>query len=426
MSVAGHGYRTLKSIFHERGEAAVQEELQARRNGHSTYLLDEFTVGEHPLFYLADRTVLAHYDRIMVRERNIEQLSSRLPGVAMRSYLSDLAVRSIVATDSIEGVHTTRRLISEALTSGDSEDPRAKRAVEFMNLLNTLGERRPPDTVKEVRNLYDTLLEGHLDDENRLDGALFRAGPVHITSGTKVVHKPPMGEEAITANIQVALNHALNPNVPALFSAIAAHFMVEYTHPFYDGNGRLGRYLLVAHLGQTLTRLTTLTLPSTLNIQKSRYYKAFSAAEEPLNYGEVTGFLHVFLGLIEQAQEHLVDELESRNRAWRALGRRIAELEGSRTWTGGTPGLTSKKLDDVLRLLYMLGQVHIFRAPVAPTSSELQEALGVTAPTLRDRLKLLQGLGFVEGVKAGRTMRWSLTEEGTALLGLPAVDDDEE
>ena len=53
---------------------------------------------------------------------------------------------------------------------------------------------------------------------------------------------------------------------------------------------------------------------------------------------------------------------------------------------------------------------------------ELQEALGVTAPTLRDRLKLLQGLGFVEGVKAGRTMRWSLTEEGTALLGLPAVD----
>ena len=70
--------------------------------------------------------------------------------------------------------------------------------------------------------------------------------------------------------------------------------------------------------------------------------------------------------------------------------------------------------------------MQIFRAPVAPTSTELQEALGVTAPTLRNRLKLLQGLGFVEGVKAGRTMRWSLTEEGTALLGLPAVDDDEE
>ena len=63
---------------------------------------------------------------------------------------------------------------------------------------------------------------------------------------------PPDSEATIIANVQAALNHALDPNVPALFSAIAAHFMVEYTHPFYDGNGRLGRYLLVAHLGQTL------------------------------------------------------------------------------------------------------------------------------------------------------------------------------
>ena len=67
-----------------------------------------------------------------------------------------------MATDNIEGVHTTRRLISEALTSGDSEDPRAKRAGNLPNLLNTLEKRRPPDTVEEVRNLYDTLLEGHL------------------------------------------------------------------------------------------------------------------------------------------------------------------------------------------------------------------------------------------------------------------------
>ena len=164
MNTTGTRYRTLKSLFHERGEAAVQEELQARRNGHSTYLLNEFTVGEHPLFYLADRTALASFERIMRRERHIEQLSSQLPSIAMQSYLLDLAVRSIVASDRIEGVHTTRQLISEALTSGDSEDPRAKRAVEFVNLLKDLGAGRPPSTAEQVRSLYDTLLEGHLAD----------------------------------------------------------------------------------------------------------------------------------------------------------------------------------------------------------------------------------------------------------------------
>ncbi|QXW97770.1 Fic family protein [Rothia mucilaginosa] len=426
MSAAGHGYRTLKSIFHERGKAAAQTELQARRNGHSTYLLNEFTVGEHPLFYLADRTALASFERIMRRERHIEQLSSQLPSIAMQSYLLDLAVRSIVASDRIEGVHTTRQLISEALTSGDSEDPRAKRAVEFVNLLKDLGAGRPPSTVEQVRTLYDTLLEGHLTEEDRPDGALFRTKPVVIHDNTREIHRAPDSEATITANVQAALNHALNPNVPALFSAIAAHFMVEYTHPFYDGNGRLGRYLLVSHLGQTLTRLTTLTLPSTLNIQKSRYYKAFSTAEEPLNYGEVTTFLHAFLELIEKAQEYLEKELATRYEALVSLNKRTAELNQNHEWLRGETAKNQKKVDSLLDLLHLLGQANIFRAPVAPTSSELQEVLGVTAPTLRDRLKLLQGLGFVEGVKAGRTMRWSLTEAGTTLLGLPAVDDDEE
>ena len=426
MSAAGHKYRTLKRIFHERDKTAAQTELQARRNGHSTYLLNEFMVGEYPLFYLADRAALDSFESIMKRERRIEQLSSHLPGVAMRSYLSDLAVRSIVATDRIEGVHTTRRLISEALTSGDSEDPRAKRAVEFMNLLNTLGERQPPATVEEVRSLYDTLLKGHLDDENRLDGALFRTGSVRITSGTKVVHVPPVGEEAITANVQAALNHALDPGVPALFSAIIAHFMVEYTHPFYDRNGRFGRYLLASHMAQVLSHLTALTLPSTLNLRKDDYYKALSEVEEPLNYGEATVFLHAFLQMIEKAQKYLEDELITRYETLVSLNERIEALRQDDEWMQGESVKNQKKVRNLLDLLYILGQTSIFQAPVAPTSSELQEMLGITAPTLRDRLKSLQNLGLVDDVKAGRTVRWSLTDAGTDLLDLLVVEDDED
>ena len=426
MSGAGNGYRTLKSIFHERGEATAQAELQARRNGYSTYLIDTFKVGNHPLFYLVDRAALASFERIMKRERRIGQLSSRLPRAAMTSYLLDLTVRSIVATDRIEGVHTTRQIISDALATGDSEDPRAKRAVEFTSLLTTLGDRQPPATVEEVRKLYDTLLEGYLDDKDHLDGELFRTGPVRITNGTKDVHIPPVGEKNIIANIEVALAHALDPQASALFSAIIAHFMVEYTHPFYDGNGRFGRYLLANHMAQVLSHLTALTLPSTLNLHKKQYYKAFSVVEEPYNYGEATSFLHTFLQMTEKAQEYLEKELKTRYEALKSLRERVRELEQDREWLQGEDPKTRKQVTDMLKLLHLLGQTCIFRAPVALTSSNLEDALDVTAPTLRDRLKLLQGLGFVEGVKVGRTRRWSLTEAGTALLGLPAVDDDEE
>lgn len=136
--------------------------------------------------------------------------------------------------------------------------------------------------------------------------------------------------------------------------------------------------------------------------------------------------MHAFLELIEKAQEYLEKELATRYEALVSLNKRTAELNQNHEWLRGETTKNQKKVDSLLDLLHLLGQANIFRAPVAPTSSELQEVLGVTAPTLRDRLKLLQGLGFVKGVKAGRTMRWSLTEAGTALLGLPAVDDDED
>ncbi|WP_411197372.1 Fic family protein [Schaalia turicensis] len=33
-----------------------------------------------------------------------------------------------------------------------------------------------------------------------------------------------------------------------LVNALIGHFMVEHTHPFYDGNGRFGRFLLALNL----------------------------------------------------------------------------------------------------------------------------------------------------------------------------------
>ena len=117
--------------------------------------------------------------------------------------------------------------------------------------------------------------------------------------------------------------------------------------------------------------------------------------------------MHAFLELIEKAQEYLEKELATRYEALASLNKRTAELNQNHEWLRGETANNQKKVGSLLDLLHLLGQVHIFRAPVAPTSSELQDALSITAPTLRDRLKLLQGLGFVEGVKAGRTMRWS-------------------
>ena len=50
-------YRTLKSIFRERGQAAASAELARRLEGYSTYTAD-FMVGDHQLFYVATTDIV--------------------------------------------------------------------------------------------------------------------------------------------------------------------------------------------------------------------------------------------------------------------------------------------------------------------------------------------------------------------------------
>ena len=74
-------YRTLKSIFHERGQAAARAELARRLEGYSTYTAD-FMVGDYQLFYVATTDIVDAQQRILQRERDIDALLRVLPSAA--------------------------------------------------------------------------------------------------------------------------------------------------------------------------------------------------------------------------------------------------------------------------------------------------------------------------------------------------------
>ena len=111
-------------------------------------------MGDHQLFYVATTDIVDAQQHILQRERDIDALLRVLPSAASQSYLTDLAIRGIIATDEIEGVRTTRKIITDALVSENAD---GKRAREFVRLLEALGTAdNIPITPTAVREVYDT------------------------------------------------------------------------------------------------------------------------------------------------------------------------------------------------------------------------------------------------------------------------------
>lgn len=104
-----------------------------------------------------------------------------------------------------------------------------------------------------------------------------------------------------------------------LVGIMMSHFMFESIHPFYDGNGRTGRYLLGIQLSKILSPATALTMSSAINQFRNKYYKAFHAVEHRLNRGDGTPFVISMLELLIAAQEGLIENIKQRIDFWQAL-----------------------------------------------------------------------------------------------------------
>lgn len=402
----------LKTLFHMSGTNPA-EEIDAeyvRRISTAASVSWDFEVSGHRLFCFFPSSLTAKIERVLQRELSISRLWSSLTGAAQSHYLFSLLIAEVIATNEIEGIHSTRREIHEALQQTTGQE--RKRFHEFSRLYLQLATEQSvtfPKTLAELRTLYDSLLRDEVAPDDAPDGELFRAHAVHIVEGTREVHRGLAPEEAIANGLMTALDAVNNRDDNRLVNVLASHFMFEYVHPFYDGNGRLGRFLLSTALSNVVSLPTALTLSSQLASDKSKYYKAFSVTEEPMNRGELTFFVDIFLDVLLDAQEYLIEELSIKQSQLNKLSERIDELGTAR----GASGYS--KTD--IQTLFVLGQVQLFGPEYGISLAELAMALQRTTKTARTYVSVLEERGLVTETSK-RPLMFTLSASGRQLLSL--------
>lgn len=403
-------YKQMKRIFHEDSSSSryasnSEEALRRINDVSSTKTGIYLKTGE--LFFTAPPELTTLLERVLRLERKITQLWKALPLVAKKSYVLDLIIQEIYFTNEIEGIRSTRKQIKEALYSVEAspKDDSQKRFREFARLYLgiTKDEISFPATPRDIRKIYDVVLEGEIESSNELDGELFRTQGVDVRAGHRIVHEGVTPEEKIIEMLQQMIDFVEREDIPAVFSSLLSHFVFEYIHPFYDGNGRMGRFLLALYLSRPLSIPTVLLLSSAISDGLPIYYRAFEDTEDSLNHAEGTHFLIEMMRLIRTAQEDMIMELESRR----------AMLDAG-TDAIGQFGLDCKTKEAIL---YILLQAKLFDINRSYELGQIAEHLGKSKATARKYLGELESENYVEFVSL-RPLRARLTDDSFARLDI--------
>lgn len=410
-------YRSLKSIFHEFGQTRAETEERNRRSSPSA-LHWRYPIGDHLMFAVLTTEIAVLLERTMSLEREAVTRWRRLPAGVQVNYLHSMIVEEIQATNEIEHVRSTRREIAEAIESLTESGPtQSKRFREMVRLYLTMGEHQlsRPSDLDGIRSLYDEALAGEIRDEDLPDGARFRAGPVGVTSGNRTVHSGAVPESAIDAGLSAMLAQSGDDSIPRLIRAVAGHFIFEHVHPFYDGNGRMGRFLLALDLSEVLSPVAWLSLSATISDHKERYYRAFVDSEHPLARGDATVFVETMLSIIAESLGRLVQDLTTRSDQLQALGERMEQL--SIPSDGDGSAVEPEQADGLRAVLFILGQVSLFGPTGVLTLDELARNSGRSKQFVRPHTRNLERRGLLETVSR-RPLRFRLSRQGRELLGL--------
>ncbi|MEQ8844189.1 MAG: Fic family protein [Phycisphaerales bacterium] len=285
-----------------------------------------------------------------------------------------LWLREARLSSKIEGIHTTALDMVLAGEDAARTNP-GREALNAVRAVQRGIESGRPYSAALIREMHEELLTGVRGEELR--PGEFRDVPVYIG----VAGRPdrarfvPPADSATVERCMAALERFVNSawvEIPLLAQVALAHYQFEAVHPFRDGNGRIGRALIL-HQMCALGLLDMPIVSPSGYFQRYRqdYVNGLLAVSER---GEWIPWLRLFV--VAVAEEAV---------STRVLAERIVSAHA----------LAAEKLRDhpaAGRLLRLLD--HVFGWPLV-TAASAARVLDVTDPTARKDIALFEELGIL-------------------------------
>ena len=395
--------KTLYKLFYA-DPSAFNTEYNKRFHDEDTIHLD-IKIGEHDAFVCQSAEIFKLIISIERTNNAIGQICNNLPGIALSQFQQRCLIDEIVLTNNIEGVHSTRKEISEILQDLSKNNKRER----FVGLVNKYvllmkNETLPLQTPEDVRKIYDDIFYEEIraiDSEDLPDGKIFRKSDVGVYSPTgKKIHDGLYPESEIISVMKKSLDFLNDSRYDVLLRIAVFHYLFGYIHPFYDGNGRTSRFISSYILSQNLNKLIGYRISFTIKEHINKYYEAFKVCNHYHNRGDLTPFAEMFLGIVDVSMQQLYLALSERSEKLMHYINLITKLPNAED-------------ESMCRLYDYLIQATLF-SNMGISQKELEYEMKMTYNTVHSRLKRIPERLLITNKQGNRSFY---------LLSLNAVDE---
>lgn len=390
-------YNSLYKLY-VMNDISTFNDIYIKKFNSSATIKFDLLIKENQSFFTHDSEIMSIASKINSLNYRLNEIFESLPVIAKDQYMRKSLIDEIHYTNQIEGVISTRKDINDLITEIEKKTTIRNRLEGIVNkYLMLTNEKINFLDSKDIRKLYDEMLYNEIkseDEKNLPDGEIFRKDLVHVyKSGEKIVHNGLMPESKIIDYMNKALNILNSDSIDVLIRISIFHYFLGYIHPFYDGNGRINRFISSYILSKYFNKVVGFRLSMTIKENLSQYLDAFDHTNDVRNKGDVSTFVYEFLDIIyksfQKTELYTLEKMQQFNKYMKKIDN-VSKLYES-----------NKNKKDITNLLFILIQCSIF-GDFGLNKTKLIKILEKGSTKISEYLAVLKQLNLCLDIQSGK------------------------
>lgn len=240
-----------------------------------------------------DQAGMALYGDAMHQLAKLDEKARQLPDV--HRFLKAFVIKEALLTSAIEGIHTTLLDVFMQPLLGKKANKATQLVINYTKALDValgmIKKENLPISSRVIKKAHEVLME--IGEGDKADPGNFRKQAVRVGN---LIPPPANLVPQLMADLERYINE--NADLP-LIKAGLAHVQFETIHPFLDGNGRIGRLLIVLILIENGLLSLPILYPS--YYFKKRHMEYYQRLDGVRTAGDFEGWVTYYLTAIKES-----------------------------------------------------------------------------------------------------------------------------